>query len=282
MSIEVMNLVWKHAPYEGKIMLALLALADWSNDDGESWPSIAVVAKKSRQSERNVQYAMRKFEKDDLVRPQDRYKTSRIYRINLEKLESLPDLVGRKRCTTETTRGATSDSSGVQTTTETVSQIAPYTSIEPSVEPSLSLSELRSDVPDMKEKANKAVNILFAFYLEKLGRDPKKYTLTDKRKQQGLSRLRECFKKTGDLDGAILLMKDAIRKLAASDFHRQGKYVEWGDHLFKSAEKLEYWLNRDAVAPSAPPASRNDLDEVIRQRGGPDALQRRHAERTGG
>lgn len=50
MSISVLSKVWEHYPNGGSELLSLLALADWSDDDGLSFPSIASVAKKTRLS----------------------------------------------------------------------------------------------------------------------------------------------------------------------------------------------------------------------------------------
>lgn len=47
--------------------LVLLALADWAQDDGRCWPSIAKVAAKSGVSERTVQRMLREAEKAGLL-----------------------------------------------------------------------------------------------------------------------------------------------------------------------------------------------------------------------
>lgn len=63
MSIMVMNEVFKRYPEGGGEMLLALALADHAHDDGTHiWPSIAQLAQKTRQSERSVQYQLRKME----------------------------------------------------------------------------------------------------------------------------------------------------------------------------------------------------------------------------
>jgi len=67
MSIAVMTAIWKHAPYQGNYLLTLLALADWSDDSGFSWPAVETLAKKSRQSERNCRYVLRELEKDQAI-----------------------------------------------------------------------------------------------------------------------------------------------------------------------------------------------------------------------
>ena len=48
MSIKIMTRVWDNAPYEGNKLLILLALADFADEDGQCWPSQAVLASKAR------------------------------------------------------------------------------------------------------------------------------------------------------------------------------------------------------------------------------------------
>jgi hypothetical protein len=67
MSIKVMTAVWElDLPPSEK--LVLLALADWAQDDGRCWPSIAKVAAKSGVSERTVQRMLREAEKAGLLK----------------------------------------------------------------------------------------------------------------------------------------------------------------------------------------------------------------------
>lgn len=54
MSIKVMTYVWEHSTQSGGALILLLALADFANDEGESWPKIKTLAKKTRLSERHV------------------------------------------------------------------------------------------------------------------------------------------------------------------------------------------------------------------------------------
>jgi len=63
MSVFVMSLVWKRFPSGGGDMLLALALADHASDDGTKvYPSIKHLAAKTRQSERTVQYQLRRME----------------------------------------------------------------------------------------------------------------------------------------------------------------------------------------------------------------------------
>ena len=54
-----MSRVWDHYPGKGSDLLAMLALADWSDDDGRCYPSVAALAKKIRLRERQTQNAVR-------------------------------------------------------------------------------------------------------------------------------------------------------------------------------------------------------------------------------
>jgi hypothetical protein len=98
---------------------------------------------------------------------------------------------------------------------------------------------------------NAAVSRVFAYYLEKTGRESVLYAFTPDRKKKGLARLEDCLKKTGgDIEKAVDLMALAVDALAASDWHMgrdsktQGKmYREWDDHLFGSYKRMEGWWN---------------------------------------
>lgn len=61
MSIKVMSRVWDSSQHKGTKLLLLLAIADYTNDEGYAWPSIPTLAKKLRMSERYVQVAIRQL-----------------------------------------------------------------------------------------------------------------------------------------------------------------------------------------------------------------------------
>lgn len=63
MSIDVMSYVWKHSKHKGSELLTLLAIADFAHADGtNAWPSIKALSEKTRMTERNVQFVLRKLE----------------------------------------------------------------------------------------------------------------------------------------------------------------------------------------------------------------------------
>ncbi|MBB2680622.1 UNVERIFIED_ORG: hypothetical protein GGI61_004221 [Rhizobium esperanzae] len=61
MSIAVMNTVWENGPDDRTEFMVLLALADWSDDKGNSWPGIEALAKKSRCSVRTAQITLNRL-----------------------------------------------------------------------------------------------------------------------------------------------------------------------------------------------------------------------------
>jgi len=57
-----MSRVWEHSRHKGSELLLLLAIADFADDDGRAYPSIARLATKTRLSKRNVQLVLRRLE----------------------------------------------------------------------------------------------------------------------------------------------------------------------------------------------------------------------------
>ena len=68
MSIRVTSRIWDEATeYSGGPLLVLLALGDWSNDEGWCWPSVPSIAKKSRLTERQVYSVIGQLEADGVI-----------------------------------------------------------------------------------------------------------------------------------------------------------------------------------------------------------------------
>lgn len=68
MSVHAYSYVWDNSKEKGSSLLALLALADYADQDtGECYPSIATLAKMLRMSERNVQLLLRKLETNKAI-----------------------------------------------------------------------------------------------------------------------------------------------------------------------------------------------------------------------
>lgn len=68
MSVKVMGMVFDSYPTGGGEMLLALSLADFADDEGgRVFPSVPTLARKTRQSERSVQYQLRKMEQDGFI-----------------------------------------------------------------------------------------------------------------------------------------------------------------------------------------------------------------------
>lgn len=58
MSIFCMTAVWERSQHSGTHLLMLLAIADFSDDDGRAYPSVPTLARKCRMKERNARYIL--------------------------------------------------------------------------------------------------------------------------------------------------------------------------------------------------------------------------------
>lgn len=62
-----MSWVFDHSPYEGKVQMVHLILADHANDDGLCWPNQATIAAKARCSTETVRTSVKRMVADGLV-----------------------------------------------------------------------------------------------------------------------------------------------------------------------------------------------------------------------
>jgi hypothetical protein len=68
MSIKVMNLVWANANVSGSELLILLAMADFSNDEGgDIFPSMQTLARKARLSEPQARRVVQNLAKQGYI-----------------------------------------------------------------------------------------------------------------------------------------------------------------------------------------------------------------------
>lgn len=101
MSIKVMNAVWQDASCEGGALLVLLALADFADEEGNCFPSIAVLAYKSRMSTRSVKRHISDLTNDGVIRVVKKgvgRGNRSVYRI---KFDSFPPRAPLKKVTNE-------------------------------------------------------------------------------------------------------------------------------------------------------------------------------------
>lgn len=67
MSIEFMNWCWKEADVNKAELLVLLSLADQANDNGECYPFIKSIAKRTRSNEATVHRNLKKLENEGII-----------------------------------------------------------------------------------------------------------------------------------------------------------------------------------------------------------------------
>lgn len=129
MSIKVMTAVFDRYPNGGGEMLLALALADHASDDGTRvFPSVSALAEKTRQSERTVQYQLRRMQEMGwlvLVGAGNggRSMTSE-YRISLEWIKGA-EIAPFKKGASDDIKGANDDTKGCNPQQKRVQPVAP-------------------------------------------------------------------------------------------------------------------------------------------------------------
>ncbi|MCZ9235128.1 helix-turn-helix domain-containing protein, partial [Escherichia albertii] len=96
MSSKLHGLVWEGCAFTGMILsrVAVMArLADYSNDEGVSWPAVETIRRQiGAKSESTVKAAIAELEKSGWLTKEERKvggrNVSNIYRLNVEKLEA--------------------------------------------------------------------------------------------------------------------------------------------------------------------------------------------------
>ncbi len=86
MSVRVLSAVWDRSQQKGTHLLMLLALADFSDDQGSSYPAVPTLAAKCRMSTRNAGYLLTELQASGEleVRPNEGPRGTNRYRIVLD------------------------------------------------------------------------------------------------------------------------------------------------------------------------------------------------------
>jgi len=120
MSIKVMSQVWQGYPGDSSPeLLILLALADWCDDEGRCFPSIAAIGRKCRIGTRQAQRHVHRMIDVGMVAVTENVHggkpgSTRRYRINLDSLTGVANVTGVKNVT-----GVVSDAEGCHGRRET-------------------------------------------------------------------------------------------------------------------------------------------------------------------
>jgi len=115
-SISVMSQCWAKSKHAGSELLLLLALADFSDDRGKSYPAISTLAMKCRMTRRNVQYILKALLRSGEISIEPNKgpppKFPNLYQINIRQLGA--QALARVQSTVA--RGAIRRTNGVQPT----------------------------------------------------------------------------------------------------------------------------------------------------------------------
>jgi hypothetical protein len=162
MSVKALSIVFEKFPYGGTDYLTIIALADWSDDDGRCFPSVASVGRKIRLSERQARRSMSNLISGGFVKViGNKYGgvpgETRRYQIVFDSLTG--DMRVRPKAETGDMRVRDGGHLGYETGDIGVRQ----TVIEPSLTVSAKFSKFWSAYPKKKskgdaEKAFKAIN----------------------------------------------------------------------------------------------------------------------------
>lgn len=158
MSIKVIAKIWDSFPNGGTELLALLALADWSDDEGRCFPSINAIAKKTRLSRSQAQRVVHALIDQNFVKVIGNPSggapgSSRKYQILINQLTGSVNATRRNDA-----------QEGPHGCAETGSTHATLTVIEPSLTTNAQFAEFWANYPRKKnkgdaEKAFKALKV---------------------------------------------------------------------------------------------------------------------------
>ena len=167
MSVKIMSMVFDRYPNGGGEMVLALAIADHAHDDGTSiYPSIKQLAVKTRQSERTVQYQLRRLEECGWLVLDNSgnggRNQRREYHIAIEWLKGA-DFALLPKGAIHSTKGANGDIKGADSGTKGCSQLHPHITVNNHQEPSKNHQQQAAPVPDAAEDSPDPV--LFEFLL---------------------------------------------------------------------------------------------------------------------
>ncbi len=200
MSIKVMTLVWEKFPTGGTELLALLALADWSDDLGRCYPSMSSIARKTRLSRSQAQRVVHRLIDEGFIAVTANAlggspTQSRHYRISLSRLTSSIHATGSIDAT-----GSTHAQEGSHPCADRGSTHATQTVIEPPLTVKGDLQANPSDLAARIPKKQKAlacpVEKILDAYHRLMPDNPRVKVLNEARRKAIKSRWLEASKLT--------------------------------------------------------------------------------------
>ncbi len=203
MSIEIMNSAWQF-DRGGSEKLVLLAMANWADDDGNCYPSIAAIAHRACLSEVQARRVVHGLISDGYITVTGnhnggRNSESRKYRINVSKLQTTP--------LADDTRTTLTDDRGTPLADESP-PLSPVIA-HPSHGRSSPLSPVRANTslhinyrdPKSADALDCPHQEILKLYHQHLPNNPKVKVWTEGRRKLLQTRWRECMKPVGNVFG---------------------------------------------------------------------------------
>jgi hypothetical protein len=199
-SVRVLSKVWDGYPGGGSELLTLLALADWSDDEGNCFPSVRKIAEKVRLKERQAQRVVHSLIAGGFVHVTGNELggapgSSRRYRLNLSRLTGVSHVTptGVAGDTPRRQTGVTEDGDGCHPRRETGVAHDTLTVSEP--------SEIRQVVEEQPSVSSKAADAcpyeqIVNAYHEALPNNPRCKVISKSRKAAIKARWTEAAKLT--------------------------------------------------------------------------------------
>lgn len=175
MSIKVMNHVWEHCQQKNTKLIAMLALADWSNDEGVSYPGVERLAKKCRVKRRRMEAILTSLEEDGEIAvivhggiPTKSGNTNRYYvlkyceSLGIEPVKIIPRHAQKRGSINNDDPQKNAGDDPQKNAGDDPQENAPKPSVEPSVEPSVTAT--RSDTTDSMPKQNEMFGLIVELF----------------------------------------------------------------------------------------------------------------------
>lgn len=275
MSYRVVEVVLDGGPTDLRETLVLLSIAESANDRGYAYPGVAMIARRSRISERHALRLIKRLAMDEwltvLPNAEGPSKKQTAYELNLTKLQSrsacnsvgaqhpLQALVSRRpfqeKYPSDQMRSSDDILASRQVTSGGPSGDIPTDSIlrnQRTIEPSKDSVFLRSSVllnaaepiPVASLSTRSIVQEAFDTFCSAVGKDPKLYTLTTQRRSVALDRAKERLRiHDGCLPTVRREFLQAISNLAASEFHSHNGCQDWTNQIFGSTDEFQRRLS---------------------------------------